>query len=290
MAPLRSGGCGFAVLDPDMESPRGCKPAPIRLPTALDGYARGGGGERDHRVDPTGAVATRPAVGGRSGAGLGRRRTRICTRRYVEPRRIGGPELAFRPPPSAGPRHPRRDPMSSAQCLPGLTPTGLPASHLAAYAVQLRDLDQVAAGVIRLGDGRAGHLCWRHLEFGGVFHPFVVALDVIRVEHGRGLALLEERLLVGLGRGVVVALEMQLGAIRLFRRRHSEPAIPPLRNVRLLHEAGDLCVEAQRLVEVVHVNGCQLDLHWFPPVTFAALAASMVSAWARRPEIASSFL
>src|SRR5712692_10672979 len=167
MAPVGSGRYGFGVLDPDVESPCGCEPAPIRLSTALDCNVCRGSGERDHRVDPTGAVATRPAVGGRSGAGLGRRRTRICTRRYVEPRRIGGPELAFRPPPSAGPRHPRRDPMSSAQCLPGLTPTGLPASHLAAYAVQLRDLDQVAAGVIRLGDGRAGHLCWRHLEFGG---------------------------------------------------------------------------------------------------------------------------
>src|SRR5712664_1803644 len=93
----------------------------------------------------------------------------------------------------------------------------LPASRFAAYAVQLSDLDQVATGVIRLGDGRACHLCGRHLEFGGVFHPFVVAVDVIRVEHGRGLALFEERLLVGLGRGVVVALEMKLSAIRLFR-------------------------------------------------------------------------
>src|SRR5260370_25715345 len=192
-------------------------------------------------------------------------------------------------PVAAGSRHPRRDPLTSTQCTPG-TATGLPASRCAAYAVQLSDLDQVAAGVICLGDGRPCHLCGRHLEFGGVFHPFVLALDVVREEHGRGLALLEERLLVGLGRRVVVALEMQLGAIRLFGRRHSEPAIPPLRNVRLLHEAGHLCVEAQGLVEVVHVNGCQLDLHWFPPVTFAALAASMVSAWPRRPEIASSFL
>src|SRR5260370_9703499 len=180
-------------------------------------------------------------------------------------------------PVAAGSRHLRRDPLTSTQCTPG-TSTGLLASRFAAYAVQLSDLDQVAAGVIRLGDGRACHLCWRHLEFGGVFHPFVVALDAIRVEHGRGLALLEERLLVVLGPAVVVALEMHLGAIRLFRRRHCEPAIPPLRNVRLLHKAGYLCVKAQGLVEVVHVNRCQLDLHWFPPVIFAALAASMVSA------------
>src|SRR5260370_11611655 len=118
-------------------------------------------------------------------------------------------------PVAAGSRHPRRDPLTSTQCTPG-TSTGLLASRFAAYGVELSDLDQVAAGVIRLGDSRACHLCRRHLEFGGVFHPFVVALDVIGGEHGRGLTLLEERLLVCLGRGVFVALEMQLGAIRLF--------------------------------------------------------------------------
>src|SRR5215472_1537404 len=153
--------------------------------------------------------------------------------------------------------------------------TGLSAYRFAANAVQLSDLDQVSAGVIYLGDGRACHLRRRHLEFGGVLHPFVVARKVIGVEHGRGLALVEERLLVRLGRWVVVALEMQLGAIRLFRRRHGEPAIPTLRNIRLLHEAGHLRIEAQRLVEIVYVNGCQLDLHCPPPVAFAASAASM---------------
>src|SRR5260370_4289889 len=142
-------------------------------------------------------------------------------------------------PVAAGSRHPRGDALTSTQCAPG-TSTGLLASRFAAYAVELSDLDQVAAGVIRLGDGRACHLCGRHLEFGGVFHPFVVALDVVREEHGRGLALLEERLLIGLGRGVVGTLEMQLGAIRLFRRRYREPAIPPVRSFRFLHEAGHL--------------------------------------------------
>src|SRR5260370_25916910 len=186
-----------------------------------------------------------------------------------------------------GPQVPylRRESCSVAACeaLPADLPSMLAwpgfdrfaTSRCVAYAVKLSDMDQVAAGVIRLGDGRACHLGRRHLEFGAVFHPFVVALDVIREEHRPGLALLEERLLVGLDRGVVVALEMQLSAIRLFGRRHSEPAIPAVRNVRLLHEAGHFCVEAQGLVEVVHVNGCQLDLHWFPPVTFPASAASM---------------
>src|SRR5260370_27304179 len=156
-----------------------------------------------------------------------------------------------------GPQVPylRRESCSVAACeaLPADLPSmlawpgfdRLPTSRFAAYAVKLSDLDQVAAGVIRLGDGRACHLGGRHLEFGAVFHPFVLALDVIREEHGCGLALLKERLLVGLGRVVVVALEMQLGAIRLFGRPHSEPAIPPTRKVRLLHEAGHWCVEAQ---------------------------------------------
>src|SRR5713101_9944977 len=88
----------------------------------------------------------------------------------------------------------RRDP---------LAPNGLPAPRSATRAVQLRDLDQVARGVIRLGNGRAGHLGGRHLEFGtGGFHPLIVALDVVREEHDSRLALLEERLLVSLARGV----------------------------------------------------------------------------------------
>src|SRR5260370_41109794 len=89
MAPFRSGGCGFAVVDRDVESPRGCEPARIRLPTALDGDGRGGSGERDPRLDPTTAVAARTAPGGRSGVGLGRRCARICARRHVGPRPYG---------------------------------------------------------------------------------------------------------------------------------------------------------------------------------------------------------
>src|SRR5947208_11629584 len=124
-----------------------------------------------------------------------------------------------------------------------LTPTALPAPRSATCAVQLCDLDHVARGVIRLGDGRACHLGGWHLEFGaGGLHPLIVALDVVREEHGCGLALLKERLLVGLGRGIVVARELQLGAISVFGRRHGQPPIPPLRNVRLFLEAGHLGV------------------------------------------------
>ena len=43
----------------------------------------------------------------------------------------------------------------------------------------------------------------------------VVGLQVVGVEHRRGLALLEHRLLVGLGRRIVVERQLQLGAIRL---------------------------------------------------------------------------
>src|SRR6202162_299522 len=139
-------------------------------------------------------------------------------------------------------------------------------------AVQLRDLDQVSAVVVRLGDRRACHLGWRHLEFGARrLHPLVVALGVVREEHGCGLALLKERLLVGLGRRVVVARQLQLGAIRLFSRRHGEPAILALRKVRLLYEAGHLRVEAQGLVLVVHVYGCQPDLHVVLPLLTSRL-------------------
>src|SRR5690348_7302739 len=69
---------------------------------------------------------------------------------------------------------------------------------------------------------------------------------------------------------------MELGAIRLVWRRHGEPAISPLRNVCLLHEPQHVGVEAQGFLEVVHVDAGQLDPHRFPPVAFAALAASMV--------------
>src|SRR5881275_860251 len=110
--------------------------------------------------------------------------------------------------------------------------TGLAAPRSASYSVKLRDLDQVARRIIRLGDGRACHLSGRHLELGASrFHPLVVALDVVREEHGCGLALLKECLLVGLARGAVVARELQLSTVRLFGRRNGEPPIPPLRNV-----------------------------------------------------------
>src|SRR5215207_228330 len=60
-------------------------------------------------------------------------------------------------------------------------------------ACQLGDLDHVPAGVVQLGDGRAGHLGARHSEVGAPrLDPLVVGLDVDREEHDGGLALLEE--------------------------------------------------------------------------------------------------
>src|SRR5258708_26701248 len=98
MAPFRSGGRGFGFLDPDVESPRGCEPAHIRLPTVLDRDGRRGGGEHDHRLDPTGAVGARTTAVGRSGAPLGRRSPRICGRGDGGPRPGGGPALAVLTP------------------------------------------------------------------------------------------------------------------------------------------------------------------------------------------------
>jgi len=64
----------------------------------------------------------------------------------------------------------------------------------------LGDLDHVPAGVVQLGDGRAGHLGGRHSEVGAPrLDALVVGLDVVGEEHDGGLALLEESLLVGLG-------------------------------------------------------------------------------------------
>jgi hypothetical protein len=41
------------------------------------------------------------------------------------------------------------------------------------------------------------------------------SFDVVGVEHGRKLALLEDRLLIRLGGGVVVQRQLQLGVVRL---------------------------------------------------------------------------
>jgi hypothetical protein len=85
-------------------------------------------------------------------------------------------------------------------------------------AVERGDLDQVAAGVVHHGDGRAGHLGWRHSEVGAErFHALVLRLHVVYIEHGGGLALLERRPLVSLRGRIVVGSELQLGSVWLLR-------------------------------------------------------------------------
>ena len=91
-----------------------------------------------------------------------------------------------------------------------MLPNGRPTS------AQLGYLNEVAAGVVQLGDCRASYLGRRHGELGAArFDALVVALDVVGIEHDRGLALLEYGLLVGLGRRIVVERELQLGSVRL---------------------------------------------------------------------------
>src|SRR6266478_8013522 len=63
---------------------------------------------------------------------------------------------------------------------------------LASIACQLRQLNQVAAGVVQHRNGRAGHVLRRHRELGPArLDPFVVALDVVGEEHRCGLTLLK---------------------------------------------------------------------------------------------------
>src|SRR4029077_1459500 len=93
-------------------------------------------------------------------------------------------------------------------------------------ARQLRELNQVAAGVVQHRNGRASHLFGRHGELGAAgLDSLVVALDVVGKEIGRGLALLKNRLLIRLGCGIVVQRQLQLSAVRLLRRGHGQPAI-----------------------------------------------------------------
>jgi len=59
-------------------------------------------------------------------------------------------------------------------------------------ACQLGELNEVAAGVVQHRNGRGGHVGGWHGELGAAgLDPLVVALDVVGVEHGRGLVLLE---------------------------------------------------------------------------------------------------
>src|SRR5258707_558812 len=139
---------------------------------------------------------------------------------------------------------------------------------LAGIACQLGELNEVAAGVVQHRNSRGGHVGGRHRELGAAgLDPLVVALDVVGVKHGRGLALLKDRLLIRFGRGVVVQRQLQLSAVRLLGRGHGQPAIWALPDIGLLGKAQYLRIEAQGLFLVVHVYTGQFDFHFVSPLS-----------------------
>src|SRR6516162_2213605 len=139
---------------------------------------------------------------------------------------------------------------------------------LASIVSQLGELNEVAAGVLQHRNGRAGHVGGRHRKLGAAApDPLVVALDVVGVKHGRGLALLKDRLLIGFGRGVVVQCQLQLSAVGLLGRGHGQPAIWALTEIGLLGEAQYLRIEAQGLALVVHVYAGHFDFHFVSPLS-----------------------
>src|SRR5215471_20581037 len=135
-------------------------------------------------------------------------------------------------------------------------------------AHQLGELNEVAAGVVQHRNGRAGHLGGRHRELGAAgLDPLVVALDVVSEEHGGGLALLKQRLLIRFGSGAFVQRELELSAVRFLRRGHGQPAKWSLTEIGLLGKAQYLSIEAQGLVLIVHVYAGQFDFHLDSPLS-----------------------
>src|SRR5580658_9880445 len=129
-------------------------------------------------------------------------------------------------------------------------------------ACQLGELNEVAAGVVQHRNGRGGHVGGRHRELGAAgLYPLVVALDVVREKHERGLALLKYRLLIRFGCGVVIQRQLQLSAVRVLRRGHGQPAKWAVTEIAFLGKAQYLRVEAQGPVLVIHVYAGQFDFH-----------------------------
>src|SRR5215469_9740088 len=84
-------------------------------------------------------------------------------------------------------------------------------------AFQLRQLYQVAAGVLEHRNRRAGHVRGLHRELRATtLGALVVTFYVVGEKHDRRLPLLEDRLLVRFGRRIVVQRQLQLNAVRLF--------------------------------------------------------------------------
>src|SRR5215471_20956164 len=153
-----------------------------------------------------------------------------------------------------------------------------PAERPPLIAFQLGELNEVAAGVVQHRNGRAGHVGGRHRELGAAgLDPLVVALDVVGEKHGRGLALLKQRLLIRFGRGVAVERQLQLSAVRLLGRGHGQPAIWALPDIGLLGKAQYLRIEAQGLVLVVHVDAGHFDFHGVSPLSCSRFGSAMIS-------------
>src|SRR5580700_6985830 len=135
-------------------------------------------------------------------------------------------------------------------------------------ALHLGELNQIAAGVVQHRNGRAGHVGRRHGELGAAsLDPLVVALDVVGNKIGRRLALLKYRLLVRLGRGIVVQRQLQLNAVRVLGRSHGQPAIWAITEIGLLGKTQNLRIEAQGLLLIVYVDAGQFDFHFVSPLS-----------------------
>src|SRR5579864_3529523 len=130
----------------------------------------------------------------------------------------------------------------------------------------LGELNEVTASIFQHRNGRAGHVGGRHGELGAPsLDALVVAFDVVGEEHGRGLALLKDRLLIRFGCGVAVQRQLQLSAVRFLGRGHGEPAKWALTEIGFLGQAQHLGIKAQGLVLVVHVYAGHFDSHCVSP-------------------------
>src|SRR5438034_9065311 len=105
----------------------------------------------------------------------------------------------------------------------------LPSTYVPAPALpalQLRDLNEIAAGVLDHRNGRGGHVGWWHGELGSAcLDPRVVALKIVGQEHSRGLVLLKDRLRVRCGCGNVVERQLQLRDVQRIGRGYGQPAL-----------------------------------------------------------------
>src|SRR5690606_10821596 len=128
--------------------------------------------------------------------------------------------------------------------------------------VLLRDLDQIAAGVVEHGAGHRAHV---HRLLGEVHaegaETLVLGLHVVDGERGERDAVGDQRLLERLRRRVAAGFEHQLRAAGVLGGHHGQPPGLAHRDVALLHEPQDVGVEPQRLLLVVNHHARQVDLH-----------------------------